>query len=146
MKRTLILFSMAAALLLGLTSCEENKISEYIICTDDGSTNYTVNVLLQYKVNSVISTSDKKSFQRNSFKGTESDAITWFNERMDYLESEQFANTEPIVPVLPNTSATFSLRDSDNNGQNSESIVNDNGWQHTVTSRTVTFSEPDHLL
>lgn len=144
MKRILILFSMAAALLLGLTSCEENKTSTYIIQIEDSSKNYDANTFLQPKVSSFIS-ANKDNFAQNSFKGTESDAIAWFNERMDYLESEQFANAEPVVFVLPNTSATFSLCTSPDN-QNSDSIVNNGAWDHIVTTRTITFKEPDSLL
>lgn len=136
MKRILILFSMAAALLLGLTSCEENKTSTYIIQIEEGSDNFGVNIPLQIKLNSQITTAD--NLASTSFKGTESDAIAWFNERMDYLESEQFANAEPVVPVLPETSATFSLRTGSDN-QNNGSVVNEGGWNHIVTTRTVTF-------
>lgn len=78
MKRILILFSMAAALLLGLTSCEENKTSTYIIQIEDSSKNYDANTFLQPKVSSFIS-ANKDNFAQNSFKGTESDAIAWFN-------------------------------------------------------------------
>lgn len=144
MKRILILFSMAAALLLGLTSCEENRTSDYIITIEDSSKNYDANTFLQPKVSSFIS-ANKDNYAQKSFTGTESDAITWFNERMDYLESEQFANAEPVVPVLPNTSATFSLRTGSDN-QNNDSVVNDGAWDHIVTTRTVTFKEPDSLL
>ncbi len=128
MKRILILFSMAAALLLGLTSCEENKTSTYIIQIEDSSKNYDANTFLQPKVSSFIS-ANKDNFAQKSFKGT---------------ESEQFANAEPVVPVHPNTSATFSLCTSPDN-QNSDSVVNDGAWE-TVTTRTVTFKEPDSLL
>ena len=143
MKRTLILFSMAAVLLLGLSSCKEEKTSVYIIQIEEGSDNFGVNIFLQSKVNSEIAT-NVDNLANTSFTGTESDAISWFNERMDYLESEQFANAEPIVPVLPETSATFSLCTSPDN-QNSDSVVNDGAWE-TVTTRTVTFKEPDSLL
>ena len=144
MKRILIPFSMAAVLLLGLSSCKEEKTSVYIIQYEEGSINFGSNLFLQSKVNSEIAT-NVDNLANTSFTGTESDAISWFNERMDYLESEQFANAEPVVPVLPETSATFSLRTGSDN-QNNGSVVNEGGWDHIVTTRTVTFKEPDSLL
>ena len=137
MRRTLILFSIAAILLLAPSSCKEEETSVYIIQYEEGSTNFGSNIPLQIKVNSEIAT-NVDDLANTSFTGTESDAITWFNERMDYLESEQFANAEPVVPVLPETSATFSLRTGSDN-QNNGSVVNEGGWNHIVTTRTVTF-------
>lgn len=144
MRRTLILFSIAAILLLAPSSCKEEETSVYIIQYEEGSTNFGSNIPLQIKVNSEIAT-NVDDLANTSFTGTESDAITWFNERMDYLESEQFANAEPVVPVLPETSATFSLRTGSDN-QNNDNVVNEGGWDHIVTTRTVTFKEPDSLL
>lgn len=144
MRRTLILFSIAAILLLAPSSCKEEETSVYIIQYEEGSTNFGSNIPLQIKVNSEIAT-NVDDLANTSFTGTESDAITWFNERMDYLESEQFANAEPVVPVLPETSATFSLRTGSDN-QNNDSVVNEGGWDHIVTTRTVTFKEHDSLL
>ena len=144
MRRTLILFSIAAILLLAPSSCKEEETSVYIIQYEEGSTNFGSNIPLQIKVNSEIAT-NVDDLANTSFTGTESDAITWFNERMDYLESEQFANAEPVVPVLPETSATFSLRTGSDN-QNNDSVVNEGAWDHIVTTRTVTFKEPDSLL
>ena len=68
----------------------------------------------------------------NSFTGTEDDAIAWFNEKMDYLESDEFANASPQVPVLDGTTATFSLRSLDGNEE-------DGTTGRKVTTREVTF-------
>lgn len=56
---------------------------------------------------------------------------------MDYIESQEFAEAEPIVPVLSETSASFSLISS-YGGETDEDGIN-NGRK--VTTRTVHFTE-----
>lgn len=135
MKKFLITAVATAVALIALPSCDEIVETTHWIQFEDGSANFNANLYLQMKV------SDEVHFdaetQKNSFFGTEEEAIVWFNSKMDYLESEEFANSDPVVPVLEESSATFSLI-SPYDGEKDEDGISQG---RKVTSRTVKFKE-----
>lgn len=115
------------------TSCEESITSVCYIEYVDGSTNFASNLRLQTKVSQ--ETSYDVVSGKNGFTGSDKDAINWFNEKMDYLESQEFADADPVVPVLDDCSATFKLV-SLYSGDIDVSGTRD------LASRTVAFREP----
>lgn len=135
MKRIIIIAIAVLTAVMHLSSCEEIVTATYWIQFEDGSTNFSFNLPLQAKVNKEVSFDPATG--ENSFFGSEEDAVAWFNGKMDYIESQEFAEAEPIVPVLSETSASFSLISS-YGGETDEDGIN-NGRK--VTTRTVHFTE-----
>lgn len=115
------------------TSCEENVTSVcYIECVGE-SVNFASDFYLQVKVSREISYDVESG--KNGFYGSDKDAINWFNEKMNYLESQEFADADPVVPVLDDCSATFKLV-SLYSGDIDVSGTRD------LASRTITFCKP----
>lgn len=108
--KKILLFMVALAAMFTLSSCEEKIEATHWITYEDGSVNFATNLYLQMKANKLVEFD--VTTQANSFFGSEKDAIAWFKDKMNYLESQEFANAEPVVPVLEETSATFILRSS----------------------------------
>lgn len=139
MKRIVIVAISVLTAVMCLSSCEEIVTSTYWIQFEEGSDNFTYNLYLQMKVSEEISF--EPTTGKNSFFGSEEDATVWFNEKMDYLESKEFAEAAPVVPVLSETSASFSLISS-YGGETDEDGINTG---RKVTTRTVHFTESSVL-
>ena len=138
MKRFVFLAAAAVALMLAVSSCEQEEMARHYINYEESNANFTSNLLLQQKVMGLIKYD--ANHLDHSFYGTERDAISWFNETLDYLGSEEFASADPEVIVMESTSATFSLI-----SYSSESSVDGINYGHEVTRRTVEFKEHSML-
>lgn len=138
MKRFVFLAAAAVALMLAVSSCEQEEMARHYIDYEESNANYRSNLFLQRKVMDLIEYGI--DHLDHSFYGTERDAIKWFNETLDYLGSEEFASADPEVPVMESTSATFSLM-----SYSSESSVDGINYGHEVTRRTVEFKEHSML-
>ena len=113
-------------------------MARHYIKFEESNANFRSNLYLQRKAMNLIQYD--ANHLDNSFYGTERDAISWFNETLDYLGSEEFASADPEVIVMENTSATFSLM-----SYSSESSVDGINYGHEVTRRTVEFKEHSML-
>ena len=138
MKRFVFLAAAAVALILAVSSCEQEEMARHYIKFEESNANFRSNLYLQRKAMNLIQYD--ANHLDNSFYGTERDAISWFNETLDYLGSEEFASADPEVIVMENTSATFSLM-----SYSSESSVDGINYGHEVTRRTVEFKEHSML-
>ena len=138
MKRFVFLAAAAVALMLAVSSCEQEEMARHYIKFEESNANFRSNLYLQRKAMNLIQYD--ANHLDNSFYGTERDAISWFNETLDYLGSEEFASADPEVIVMENTSATFSLI-----SYSSESSVDGINYGHEVTRRTVEFKEHSML-
>lgn len=130
MKKFLLFAFSALAAVLSLSSCEETVSTVYWIEYKEGSTNFTSNSYLQSYVYSIVQLD--LSTMENSFTGTESEAVKWFDGKMESLKGDIKVNGVTI-PVLENTTATFALvtfNESDSAEYNKE-----------VKRETVTFKE-----
>ncbi len=136
MKRVIIAVIAAMAAVMSVSSCGEIVTLTYWVQVDEASDNYNTNLYLQTKVSKEIDIANGQ----NTFFGSEEDAINWFNGKMDYLGSKEFADSDP-VPVLDGTTATFSLRTTHGAADNS-AVSTDS---ETVTTRTVTFQSSSSL-
>lgn len=106
MKKSFLFILAAFVALISFSSCEEIETSVYWIEFQEGSTNFSANLYLQAYVTN--ETQFDPSTQKNSFTGTESDAIKWFDSKMALLRGNISVNGH-IIPILENTSATFAL-------------------------------------
>lgn len=106
MKKSFLFILAAFVALISFSSCEEIETSVYWIEFQEGSTNFSANLYLQAYVTN--ETQFDPSTQKNSFTGTESDAIKWFDSKMALLRGKISVNGH-IIPILENTSATFAL-------------------------------------
>ena len=138
MKRFVFFAAAAVALMLAVSSCEQEEMARHYIKFEESNANFRSNLYLQRKAMNLIQYD--ANHLDNSFYGTERDAISWFNETLDYLGSEEFASADPEVIVMENTSATFSLI-----SYSSESSVDGINYGHEVTRRTVEFKEHSML-
>lgn len=138
MKRFVFLAAAAVALILAVSSCEQEEMARHYINYEESNANFRSNLYLQRKAMNLIQYD--ANHLDNSFYGTERDAISWFNETLDYLGSEEFASADPEVIVMESTSATFSLI-----SYSSESSVDGINYGHEVTRRTVEFKEHSML-
>lgn len=122
----------AIAVSLSFTSCEEHVESTCWIEYVEGSVNYRANIYLQIKTSQEVNYNENDS--ETYYFGTDEGAINWFNQKMDYLESETFAAASPEVPVLDESKATFKLVSAYSGDMNVSGT-------RDLATRTVTFAE-----
>lgn len=128
--KKIIAIIVSLLFMTGLHSCEEQVTATHRITYEEGSVNFKSNLYLQHKVSTEVNSVE-------TFFGSEKDAISWFDEKMNYLESEAFANAEPQVPVLGTTEATFVLLSSYDPDKSDSEITQG----REVKRRTVSFKE-----